>query len=122
MARSTLREMTVPRLSTLTLGMALAISTASAADAEIFSACSVMPTPDGFVALRDRPSPTGRLITKMHPGEIVVIDVKDNKLVRVNGFARVSHYPGEAMPLPGEKEFAKVRRGWAKDKLVDECG
>lgn len=103
-------------------GVALLLCFATGAKAEIFSACSVMPTPDGFVALRDAPSPSGRLIAKMHPGEIVVIDVKDGKLVRVNGFARVSHYPGEAMPLPGEKEFAKVQRGWAKDKLVDECG
>lgn len=92
------------------------------ASAEIFNVCSVMPTPDGFVALRDSPSPSGRLIAKMHPGEIVVIEVKDGRLVRSGGWARVSHYPGEAMPDPGEPNFDKVKRGWAKDKLVDECG
>lgn len=102
--------------------VAFALLWANGGRAEIFSACTVLPTPDGFVALRDRPSPSGRLIAKMHPGEIVVIDVKDGRLVRSGGWARVSHFPGEAMPNPGELNYAKVRRGWAKDKLIDECG
>jgi len=95
---------------------------ATGAKAEIFSACSVLPTPDGFVALREKPSPSGRLIAPMHPGEIVVIDVKDNDFVRSGGWVRVSYFPGEAMPNPGDPGFEKVKRGWAKDKLVDECG
>lgn len=102
--------------------LALMLFSASGARAEVFNVCSVMPTRDGFVALRDSPSPSGRLITKMHPGEIVVIDVKDGRLVRSGGWARVSHYPGEAMPNPSEPKFDKVKRGWAKDKFVDECG
>ncbi len=102
--------------------LALALFAASAARAEIFNVCSVLPTPDGFVALRDSPSPSGRLLARMHPGEIVVIDVKDGRLVRSGGWARVSHFPGEVMPNRGEPNYDRVRRGWAKDKLVDECG
>jgi hypothetical protein len=101
--------------------VAFALS-ASGAKAEIFSVCSVLPTTDGFVALRDNPSPSGRLVARMHPDEVVVIDVKGDKLVRSGGWLRISYYPGPAFPKPGDHEFENVRRGWAKDKLIDECG
>ena len=104
------------------VAFALLAGAATGAKAEIFSVCSAMPTPDGFVALRDSPSPSGRLLAKIHPGEIVVIEVKNNAYVRSGGWARVSYFPGEEMPNPGDKGYEKVKRGWAKDKLVDECG
>lgn len=102
--------------------IALALLAPSGAQAEIFSACSAKATRDGFVALRDRPSPSGGLIARMHPGEIVVIEVKNNDFVRSGGWVRVSYSPGEAMPNPGDPGFEKVKRGWAKDRLIDECG
>jgi len=114
--------MTNPPRMARAVAAALALVSAGGARAEIFNVCSVMATPDGFVALRDSPSLSGQLLAKMHPGEIVVIEVKDGRLVRSGGWARVSHYPGEAMPNPGEPGYEKVKRGWAKDRLVDECG
>jgi hypothetical protein len=102
--------------------VALAFCSASGAKAEIFSVCSALPTPDGFVALRDSPSPSGRLIARMHSDEIVVIDVKGGKLVRSGGWLSVSHYPGPAFPKPGDPDFGRVRHGWAKDRLIGECG
>ncbi|QGM98605.1 hypothetical protein [Methylocystis parvus] len=100
----------------------LPLFAATGARTEIFSACSVQSTPDGFVALRDGPSPTAKLLAKMHPGEIVVVDVKNNAYIRSAGWLRVSHFPGEATPNPGDPDFDKVKRGWAKDKLIDDCG
>jgi hypothetical protein len=105
----------------LAAGVALALS-ASGAQAEVFSVCSVMPTPDGFVALRDNPSPAGGLIARMHAGEIAVIDVKGGRFVQSGGWLKISHYPGEVFPNPGDPEYRKVKRGWVKSKLVDECG
>ncbi|WP_457797267.1 hypothetical protein [Methylocystis sp. S23] len=102
--------------------VAVALLSTSGARAEVFNVCSVLPTPDGFVALRDSPSPSGRLVARMHPDEVVVIDMARGAPVRSSGWLRVSHFPGAAFPNPGDPEFAKVRRGWAKDKLVDECG
>lgn len=102
--------------------VALACVCGGGAQAEIFSVCSVMPTPDGFVALRDSPSPSGRLIARMHPDEVVIVDVKGGRLVRSGGWLRISHYPGAAFPKAGDPEYRRVSRGWAKDKLIDECG
>jgi hypothetical protein len=102
--------------------IALALLAAGGAQAEIFSACSAKATRDGFVALRDRPSPAGGLLARMRPGEIVVVEVKNNHVVRSGDWLRVSHFPGEAMPNPGDPGFEKVKRGWAKDKLIDDCG
>jgi hypothetical protein len=102
--------------------VALALFSASGARGEIFSVCSALPTPDGFVALRDSPSLSGRLIARMYPDEIVVIDVKGHDFVRSGGWLSVSHYPGTTFPRPADPGYAKVRRGWVKEKLVGECG
>lgn len=116
------RPLLIARFAALLLSLLLPLFATAGARAEIFSACSVLPTPDGYVALRDSPSPSGRLLARMHPDEIVVIDVKGHDFVRSDGWLRVSHYPGPAFPARGAPEFAKVRRGWAKDRLVGECG
>ena len=105
----------------LAVGFA-SLALASAARAETFTACSVKPTKDGFVALRARPSHDAPVVAKMRPEQIVVLDLKNHNYVRSGGWISLSWFPGEAMPNPGEDGYDKVRRGWASYELIDDCG
>ena len=60
-------------LAVVFAGLALA----GAARAETFTACSVKPTKDGFVALRAKPSHDAPVIAKMRPEQIVLLDLKN---------------------------------------------
>ncbi|MDF2118891.1 SH3 domain-containing protein [Roseiarcaceae bacterium H3SJ34-1] len=106
------------------VALVVSLFAASTAHAEIFNACGVKETKDGFVALRDKPSPSARLVTRMKAGEVLVIDKtrKGNGLVRSGKWFRAAHYPGEAMPNPGDPGFKDVKRGWVHTDLVDDCG
>lgn len=89
--------------------------------------CTAKPTPDGFVALRDAPSVKGRLVVRMVPDDMVVID-RNPKFptgyvpVRSGQWLSASHYRGEVFPEPGHPEFSKVRKGWVHASLIGECG
>jgi hypothetical protein len=112
----------MPLPARLAVLVVLAVGLAGSARAELFTACTVMPTADGFVALRAKPSLKGRILARMRAGEVVVIETKNGKYVESGSWIRVSHYPGEEMPLPSDAEFKDVRTGWAKSRFVDECG
>jgi len=107
------------------MGLAIALTLAGTAPARagIGNACEVKETKDGFVAVRAAPNPKGALVSKATPGQIVevVVDSKQNPVARGRWW-RVRHYPGEAMPLPGEPEFKDIREGWMHSALIDGCG
>jgi Bacterial SH3 domain len=73
--------------------------------------CNVLPTRDGFVALRNGPSPTARLIHRMKPGESVQLDGTE---IARGGWIKV-YYVG-----PNRSVIAE---GWVNGRLIErECG
>ena len=92
------------------------------AKAELFYVCTVKETSDGFVALRSRPSAKGRVLARMHPDELLVLDRENGELVNKGGWLKGLHYPGETFPDESEPEYKKVRHGWVKERLVGDCG
>jgi hypothetical protein len=73
--------------------------------------CEILPTRDGFVALRDAPSAEGKLLRRMKPGEDVQID----STVRQRGGWMKVIYSGPDRSLN--------QPGWVNRRLVArECG
>jgi hypothetical protein len=89
----------------------LAVLALVATPAAATSYCEVLPTRDGFVALRDAPGPRGKLIRRMKPGE----DVRIDSTVRQRGGWMKVFYTGPDRTL--------ALSGWVKRRLVArECG
>lgn len=83
----------------------------AASPAAATSYCEVLPTRDGFVALRDAPSASGRLIRRMKAGEDVQID---STVPERGGWMKV-FYTGPDRLL--------MQPGWVNRRLVSrECG
>ena len=87
-----------------------------------FFVCSVKPTSDGFVALRSGPSAQSRMVTRIVPGEMVVIERKGSVAIESGNWSRVSHYPGEVFPKPVDPAYKNVRKGWVNSRFIAECG
>jgi hypothetical protein len=107
------------------LACVLAIATvgfAAPATAEVFNVCEILPTPDGFVALRDKPSIKGKLLARMHPGDMAVIDVKDGNYVQIGQWIRISYHRHDPKIKVAEDSYIFVSKGWAHTKFIDECG
>ena len=111
-------------LKTISAGAFVALSLALSAQSSLAqNVCSALPTADGFVALRDRPSPKGKLIERMVPGDFVVVDRVGYDWVVSGHWYRVQHYRGvETFPEPSDPEYRKVKRGWVNERYVGECG
>jgi hypothetical protein len=83
--------------------------------------CDIKQTPGGFVALRERPAATGKLIARMKAGDEVMIN---NIVAEKNGWTRVYWWKGGRFQGQTVKGIeAADGQGWAKSKLIgDECG
>lgn len=107
----------------MALGLAVTLAAGSQAQAGIGNACEVKETPDGFVAIRARPSAKAPLVAKATPGHIVEVTVDKAGNPRAAGiWWHVRHFPGEAMPNPSDAAFGQVKSGWMHSKLIDGCG
>lgn len=85
--------------------------------------CTVQPSPDGFVALRDKPSEDGEMITKAQPGDAIVIQQKSNgDWIEDGKWVSVFHYPGEVIPEESDPEYSKGKAGWMHRSFVSDCG
>jgi hypothetical protein len=83
----------------------------SAIPAHATAFCEVLPTRDGFVALRETPHRQGKLLRRMKPGEDVQID----STVRQRGGWMKVIYSGPDRSLN--------QPGWVNRRLVArECG
>jgi hypothetical protein len=73
--------------------------------------CEVRQTSDGFVALREAPSASGKRLWRLKPGEMVQIDTTRPKK---KGWAAVIY----------RSEDQKIQHtGWVSDRLIEkECG
>jgi hypothetical protein len=87
-----------------------------------FFVCSVKPTSDGFVALRSGPSAESRMITRIIPGHMVVIERKGYAAIESGNWSLVSHYTGEVFPKPEDPAYKNVRKGWVNSRFIAECG
>ena len=112
----------MPRLAVLSLAAGLiagALSGAGSALATEF--CDIKPTPDGFVALRERPDARGRLVARMKSGDEVMLD---NIVAGKNGWTRVYWWKGGRFQGRTVKGLDRADgQGWVNSRLLgDECG
>lgn len=102
---------------------AAAVLIALAAPAEARYACAVKRTSDGFVALREGPSPRHTMIARMRPQELVGLlhpDRGDDVVSQGNWFF-ATWYPGTrrtAFEIPA-MNAATARTGWVNYSLLD---
>jgi hypothetical protein len=80
------------------------------------SCAVVRSTPDGFVALRARPSATSRLIYKLKPYQIVVVSISDCAPNReIDPWTQVECVPEMDGDCDSQK---KSISGWVNSKLL----
>lgn len=105
-------------MRSLLLSLALALFGTLPAQASLF--CEIKPTRDGFVALRDGPGPTARLVGRMRPGDEVMLGQG-----RQGAWTEVVHWRGgrwaSGQHPTGDPPTA---RGWMHEGLIapDSCG
>jgi hypothetical protein len=92
------------------------------AKTETFNVCQVQLTPDGFVALRSKPSVKGKLLARMRTGEMAVIDVKNDEYVQIGKWLLVSYHRLDGKDSKGQENWRFVAKGWAFTDFIDECG
>lgn len=110
---------TLTRLAVL----AAVIAVLPASDAVATYVCTVQKSPDGFVALREKPSEDGELITKAQPGDAIVIQQNSNgDWIEDGKWVSVFHYPGEVVPEESDPEYNKGKTGWMHRSFVSDCG
>jgi hypothetical protein len=111
------------RISALTLAAGLiggALLGAGSARATEF--CDIRPTPDGFMALRERADAKGQLVARMKAGDEVMLN---NIVAEKNGWTRVYWWKGGRFTDNGAfKGLSKANgEGWVNSRLLgDECG
>jgi hypothetical protein len=112
-------KMRTPILAILAI---LTVAPLCTAKAELFNVCEILPTPDGFVALRDKPHVKGRLLARMRPGDMAVIDVKDGNYVQVGQGLLIEYHRHDPKIKVAEESYSLVSKGWAYTKFIDERG
>jgi hypothetical protein len=95
---------------------AILLAAACVAPAQATAFCEIVKTRDGFVALRDRPSTSGRLIARLREG--AEIQLKDGEK---NGWSEVGYRP-KAQSLYPEGKVPPQRIGWVRKSLIRDCG
>jgi hypothetical protein len=77
--------------------------------------CDIPKNPDGFVALYDKPSAKGRLVTQMKNGdEVQLLEGSRGKWVEV------LHWHGQDRRSPSRA--GDTRRGWVQARFIGACG
>lgn len=77
--------------------------------------CDIPQNPDGFVALRDKPSPKGKVIVQMKAGdEVQLLEGSRGKWVEV------LHWHGQDRLKAARR--GNTRQGWVQARLIGACG
>jgi hypothetical protein len=93
--------------------LVLAAIAATPARAALF--CDIPKNPDGFVALRDKPSGKGHVVAQMKDGdEVQLLEGSRGKWVEV------LHWHGQDRKKPARA--GDTRRGWVQARLIGACG
>ncbi len=107
--------MTRCRLTLAAFGLAalgLAV-TAQPADASLF--CTVLKSPDGFVALREKPDAGARIVERMRADdEVQALEGRRGR------WQEVLHWRGDARYH--EATRGNTRKGWVHMRYISECG
>jgi hypothetical protein len=114
--------MMMKRLSVLGLAAALmagALFGAGSARATEF--CDIKQTPDGFIALRERPDARAKLVARMRAGDEVMLN---NIVAQKNGWTRVYWWKRGRFQGQTVKGIESAdAQGWVNSRLLgDECG
>lgn len=109
--------------STATLAAAFFALMGAASPAKAINAvCEVLPTPDGFAALRAGPSADARLIARMKTGHSVHLRARNQgEVIRSGRWTQVISWNGE-LNIPSQPEFRTGRIGWVAQRLIGDCG
>ncbi len=119
MTRSTSSARRLGSFAAAALALGLAASPARALNA----VCEVLPTSDGFAALRSAPSTSAPMIARMPTGHGVKMrSVQQGRLVTSGAWVQVTHWPDGQFYEPGDPQFRLGRTGWVVHRLVGECG
>ena len=109
------------RLSVLSLAAGIiAGALCGAGSARATEFCDIKQTPDGFVALRERPDARGKLLGRMKSDDEVMLD---NTVAEKNGWTRVywwkgGRFHGQTVKGPDRADG----HGWVNSRLLGECG
>lgn len=116
------RSLSPRRLGTLVAG-ALALGLAASPASALSAVCEVLPTSDGFAALRSGPSTSSPLIARMSTGHGVTMHfAASGRLVKSGVWAQVTYWPDGKFYNPGDAQYGARRVGWVVHRLVGECG
>jgi hypothetical protein len=92
---------------------AFASSVSTQAHAALY--CDIPQNPEGFVALREKPSARGKVIVEMKAGdEVQLLEGSRGKWVEV------LHWRGHDRLDAARK--TNTRRGWVQARLIGACG
>lgn len=96
---------------------------AAAGPTEDGPVCAVLPTADGFAALREGPAVSAKLIARMKTeANVIVQERPKHHIVRQGGWIQVRYWPDGELPAPGEPGYDKAVTGWVAQRLIGECG
>ncbi len=85
--------------------------------------CEVLPTSDGFAALRAGPSPEARLLVRMKTGHNVHLRARNQgEIIRSGAWTQVMHRPDGELYQPGDPQYRTGRVGWVAQRLIGDCG
>lgn len=111
------------RLLPACLALGLAVIAAPQPAAALNMVCSILPTSDGFAALRTRPDINAPIIARMRTEHNVHMrSIKQGSLVRSGRWVQVTYWPNGELPAPTEPAYGQGRLGWVVHDLVGECG
>ena len=101
-------------------GLALAILMFAPQSASARYNCAVKATKDGFVALREGPSTSGKLIARMKKDELVgLLHPPDyENLVRRGNWIFVRYVPGALFVNANKADHDKAIPGWVNNDLL----
>jgi hypothetical protein len=113
----------MPRHARTIAFAALALSTMALAPQEASARynCAVKSTKDGFVALREGPAASSKLIARMKKDEIVgLLHPPDyENLVRKGNWIYVRYVPGSVFDEANKADYDKAIPGWVNGRLLD---
>ncbi len=101
----------------------LALGLAASPALALNSVCEVLPTRDGFAALRAGPSADARLIARMKTGHNVRLRARNQgEIIRSGPWTQVIYWRDGELYMPGQPEFRTGQVGWVAQRLIGDCG
>jgi hypothetical protein len=89
----------------------------------INAVCEVLPTPDGFAALRAGPSVDARLVARMKTGHNVQLRARNQgEVIRSGPWTQVLYWTDGELYMPSQPEYRSAKIGWVAQRLIGDCG